>query len=299
MEPPIRIVNGLTVDVEDYFHAEALAGAVSREEWDSLESRVERNTRRVLEVLDRHQVLATFFILGWVAHRYPGVVREIQAAGHELGCHSYWHRLIYRLTPEEFRTDTLQAKQAIEDAAGKAVLGYRAPTFSVVRRSFWALDILAELGFQYDSSIFPIRHDHYGIPDYSRFPCRHQSKNGPSLTELPLSTFTLMGSNFPFGGGGYLRILPLCYTHFGFRRVNRAGMPVVVYFHPWELDPEHPRLGLGPRARFRHYTNLDKMKTRLGELLCTYAFAPLATLQEFMADSSKLSPRVSLTSSTV
>jgi polysaccharide deacetylase family protein (PEP-CTERM system associated) len=280
VEVSISIVNGLTVDVEDYFHAEALAGAASREEWDSLESRVERNTRRVLEVLDRHRVRATFFILGWVAYRYAGLVREIQTAGHELGCHSYWHRLVYRLTPQEFREDTLQAKKVIEDAAGEAVVGYRAPTFSVVRRSFWALDILAELGFQYDSSIFPVRHDRYGVPDYSRFPCRHQSQNGQSLTELPLSTFSLMGTNFPFGGGGYLRILPLRYTHFGFRRVNREWMPVVVYFHPWELDPEQPRLDLGARSRFRHYTNLDKMESRLDELLRTYAFAPLGKLPE-------------------
>jgi polysaccharide deacetylase family protein (PEP-CTERM system associated) len=209
-------------------------------------------------------------------------VREIQTAGHELGCHSYWHRLVYRLTPEEFREDTLRAKKAIEDAAGERVVTYRAPTFSVVRRSFWALDILAELGFQYDSSIFPVRHDRYGVPDYSRFPCRHQSENGQSLTELPLSTFSLMGTNFPFGGGGYLRILPLRYTHFGFHKVNCEEMPVVVYFHPWELDPDQPRLGLGPRSRFRHYTNLDKMETRIDELLRTYAFAPLSELPEHM-----------------
>lgn len=296
MEASISIVNGLTVDVEDYFHAEALAGAVSRKEWDSLESRVERNTRRVLEVLDRHQVRATFFILGWVAHRYAGLVREIQTAGHELGCHSYWHRLVYRLTPAEFREDTLQAKKVIEDAAGEAVVGYRAPTFSVVRRSFWALDILAELGFQYDSSIFPVRHDRYGVPDYSRFPCRHEGQNGQSLTELPLSTFSLMGTNFPFGGGGYLRILPLGYTHFGFRRVNREGMPVVVYFHPWELDPDQPRPNLGLRSRFRHYTNLDKMESRVDELLRTYAFAPLAKLPAHTrckTGSSTSSPRAS------
>jgi polysaccharide deacetylase family protein (PEP-CTERM system associated) len=266
--------------VEDYFHAEALARAVSREEWDSAESRVERNTRRVLELFDRHRVRGTFFVLGWVAHRYAGIVREIQAAGHEVGCHSYWHRPIYRLTPQEFHEDTLRAKKAIEDATGEAVLGYRAPTFSVIRQSLWALDILAELGFRYDSSIFPVRHDNYGIPDYSRFPCRHQSQNGHSLTELPLSTFTLMGTNFPFGGGGYLRILPLRYTHFGFHRVNRDGMPVVVYFHPWELDPEQPRLHLRARSRFRHYTNLQKMESRIDELLRTYPFAPLAELPE-------------------
>jgi polysaccharide deacetylase family protein (PEP-CTERM system associated) len=267
-----------------------LARAVSRREWDALESRVERNTRRVLELFARRQVRGTFFVLGWVAHRYPAIVREIHGAGHEVGCHSYWHRCIYRLTPEEFRADTLLAKKAIEDATGEAVLGYRAPTFSVVRRSLWALDILAELGFQYDSSIFPVRHDNYGIPDYSRFFCRHQSPNGESLTELPLSTFTVMGTNLPFGGGGYLRILPLRYTHFGFRRVNRDGKPVVVYFHPWEIDPDQPRLKLGPRARFRHYANLNKMEARVDELLRAYRFAPLAKLPELTAASSPPSP---------
>ncbi len=275
------VVNGLSVDLEDYFHAEALAGAVSRDDWDRLESRVAVNTHRVLELLDQYGARATFFVLGWVADRFGQLLREIRDAGHELACHSYWHRLIYRLSPEEFRQDTLRAKQAIEDAAGQRITGYRAPTFSITRRSFWALEILAELGFEYDSSIFPIHHDFYGIPDYSRTPRLECPANGRSLVELPLSTFRLLGANLPVGGGGYLRILPLAYTRFGFYRINQGERrPVIVYFHPWELDPEQPRLTVGPRSRFRHYTRLQCMVQRIAELLRRYHFVPLGELAQ-------------------
>ncbi len=281
-EAGTAITNGLSVDVEDYFHAEALAGCVRREDWDSFESRVVPNTHRVLDLLDRHKAHATFFVLGWVAERYPALVRDIRAAGHELGCHSYWHRLIYRLSPEEFREDTRRALGAIEDAAGERVAGYRAPTFSVVQSSFWALEILAELGFRYDSSIFPTHHDLYGVPDYSRFPCLHRGQNGRWLAEFPLSTFTLLGANFPVGGGGYLRILPLRYTRFGFHRINRLErQPVIVYFHPWEIDPGQPRLNVKRRSRFRHYTNLDRMESRIGDLLHRYRFSPLGELPQY------------------
>lgn len=283
------MVNGLSVDVEDYFHAEALAGVVSRDDWDRLESRVVGNTRRVLELLDRYGARATFFVLGWVADRFGFLLREIRGAGHELACHSYWHRLIYRLSPEEFRRDTLRAKHAIEEASGQRITGYRAPTFSITRRSLWALEILAELGFEYDSSIFPIHHDYYGFPDYSRALRLECPANGQSVVELPLSTFCLLGANLPVGGGGYLRILPLAYTRFGFRRINRdERRPVIVYFHPWELDPGQPRLGVGCRSRFRHYTRLQSMEQRIAELLCSYHFVPLSELARPLLSGSEV-----------
>jgi polysaccharide deacetylase family protein (PEP-CTERM system associated) len=271
------VPNAFSVDVEDYFHAEALAGCVRREDWDRLESRVARNTHLVLELLARYNVRATFFVLGWVAEKFPGLVREIAAAGHELACHSFYHRLIYKLSPAEFRDDTRRAKAAIEDAAGVPVFGYRAPTFSITARSLWALDILAEEGFRYDSSIFPTRHDLYGMPDFSRFAC------GPGaslpLAEFPMSTFRWLGRNWPFAGGGYLRILPLAYTLHGFRSVNQGeGKPVIVYVHPWEFDPEQPRFAAAARSRFRHYTNLAGMKQRVESLLARYTFVPVGAL---------------------
>lgn len=271
--------NGLSVDVEDYFHAEAVSATVTRERWDALESRVVLNTHRVLELLARRSVRATFFVLGWVAERFPALVREIHSAGHELGCHSYWHRLVYTLTPEEFREDTARAKRVIEDAAGVGVLGYRAPTFSLTHRSRWAVPILAELGFRYDSSIFPVRHDYYGIPDHPRFPLSLFAEHGVPLYEFPLSTWRLLGMNLPFGGGGYLRVLPWNYTRRALLHVNRSeGQPVIAYFHPWELDPEQPRFALPLRSRLRHYTNLHLMAGRVSTLLDHFQFVPLREL---------------------
>jgi polysaccharide deacetylase family protein (PEP-CTERM system associated) len=276
------LVNALTVDVEDYFHAEALAPCVKRDDWDSMPSRVVANTLRALELCARHSVRGTFFILGWVAERHPRLVREIQKAGHEIACHSYWHRLIYKLSPQEFREDTCRAKQVIEDAAGAPLQGYRAPTFSIVERSYWALEILYELGFRYDSSIFPVHHDFYGVPAYSRRPLRHPLANGSAMVEFPLSTFRLGAANFPVGGGGYLRIFPLRYTFFGVNRLHRRdGQPLILYFHPWEIDPEQPRLPLPAKSRFRHYTNLGRMEARIAALLQRYKFAPVCQLSEY------------------
>jgi polysaccharide deacetylase family protein (PEP-CTERM system associated) len=273
------ITNGLSVDVEDYFHAEAITGCLGRHKWDAMESRVVGNTHRVLDLLAEHNVRATFFILGWVGSKFPGLVREILSHGHEIGCHSYWHRLVYEMSPEEFREDTRQAKETLEAAAGVKVLGYRAPTFSVTKRSLWALEILGELGFCYDSSIFPTRHDFYGIPGHPRFSCRYGEGKSWNLIESPVSTWRMWGMNFPFGGGGYLRILPLFYTHCAFRRVNNhEGQPVIVYFHPWELDPDQPRIKVGLRAYLRHYTNLGSMRERIRGLLRRYEFVPLCDL---------------------
>jgi len=281
VKPIQPIKNGLSVDVEDYFHAEAIAAHVGRDRWDAMESRVVNNTKRVLDLLEEHRAHATFFVLGWVAERFPQLVRDIHARGHEIGCHSYWHRLIYRLSPEEFREDTRRAKHTIESAIGARVTGYRAPSFSITRDSLWALDILSELGFAYDSSIFPIRHDFYGIPGHPRFRSSYAQKGRASLVELPLSTVHVGNLNLPFAGGGYLRIFPFDYTRRAFRRVNEGEQqPAIVYFHPWEIDPQQPRLKLPLKSRFRHYTNLSGMKDRLTSLLQTYEFVPLHQLLE-------------------
>jgi polysaccharide deacetylase family protein (PEP-CTERM system associated) len=259
--------NVFSVDVEDYFHAETFSGIVERSQWESYESRVVNNTHRLLDLCSEMGVEGTFFVLGWVADRFPSLVRQIAARGHELACHSYWHRLIYKLDRKEFHDDSYRAKQAIEQASGSQVYGYRAPTYSIVMNSLWATDILAELGFTYDSSIFPIRHDRYGIADAPRFPFRIDTPSGP-LLEYPIATFRLWGStHFPFGGGGYLRLLPQWYNRLGFRRAQTEGLPVISYIHPWEIDPQQPRLHGGWKSRLRHYTNLGKTYTRVEQML--------------------------------
>lgn len=257
----------LSVDVEDYFQVEAFAGIVDRREWESFESRVEANTLRLLDLFDETGVKATCFILGWVAERYPGLVAEIVKRGHEPACHSYWHRLIYRLTPDEFREDTVRAKNCIEQAAGEPVYGYRAPSFSITERSSWAPEILADLGFRYDSSIFPVKHDVYGVPHAPRTPFRIETASGP-LDEYPMTTFRFgSGPNMPVAGGGYLRIFPYWYTSLGVRRAWKEGVPVITYVHPWEVDPEQPRINARLKSRVRHYTNLGKTAARLRKLI--------------------------------
>lgn len=264
----------LSVDVEDYFQVEAFAGSVDRESWDRWPSRVVANTQRVLDLFDQHDAKATFFFVGWVAARFPHLVREVQSRGHELACHSYWHRTVYSLSPDEFRRDTRQAKQAIEDAAGAAVNGYRAPSWSITKASLWALDILAEEGFTYDSSIYPIHHDLYGVPGAKRFPYTHTCGNGLKLREYPPATLRLLGTNFPVAGGGYLRIFPSACTELAFRTFEKSYRErVVVYLHPWELDPEQPRIGGPLKSRLRHYTNLRRMQAKLGGVLGRHSFA--------------------------
>lgn len=266
-----------SVDVEDYFHVEAFSDVVDRTAWESFSCRVEDNTRRLLDLADRHGIRGTFFILGWVAERYPKLVREIVARGHEPACHSYWHRLIYRLTPEEFAEDTATAKTAIEQAGGVAVRGYRAPSYSITADSLWALDILAGLGFTYDSSIFPIQHDVYGIPDAPRTPFRFMTPSGPIL-EFPITTFRLSGErNWPVGGGGYLRLLPFWYTRVGVVRASRQHVPIIVYVHPWEIDPSQPRLDGRLRSRVRHYTNLSTTEAKLERLFGLANFSTFAS----------------------
>lgn len=270
------LTNVFSVDVEDYFHVEAFSDIVSRDAWPSYSLRVEANTQRVLDLLDEHHVEATFFVLGWVAERMPHLVREIASRGHELACHSYWHRLIYKLSPQEFASDTFRAKEVIEQAAGQRVFGYRAPSYSVTRNSLWALEILTECGFTFDSSIFPIRHDVYGIPDAPRGPFQVATPSG-RLTEYPITTFRMgAGPNFPVGGGGYLRLLPFWYTRLGALRAAAENVPLIAYVHPWEVDPDQPRLPGRPRSRLRHYTNLSRMHARLDALLRLGTFTSFA-----------------------
>jgi polysaccharide deacetylase family protein (PEP-CTERM system associated) len=265
--PGASSTNVLSVDVEDYFHVEAFSDVVDRSAWERYSSRVEANTHRLLDLLDEHAIEGTFFILGWVADRFPRLVQEIVRRGHEPACHSYWHRLVYRLSPDEFRADTRRAKDAIEQAAGAVVVGYRAPSYSITEQSLWALDILAEAGFEYDSSIFPIRHDTYGLPAGPRHPVRVATSAGP-IVEFPITTFRWVSKqNLPVGGGGYLRLLPFWYTRLGVERAAADGVPLIVYVHPWEIDPEQPRLSGRLRSRVRHYTNLSKMDARLRRLL--------------------------------
>jgi polysaccharide deacetylase family protein (PEP-CTERM system associated) len=274
------MLNAMTVDVEDYFHVSAFAGVVSQSQWLSYESRICRNTERMLDVLDEAGVRATFFVLGWVAEQFPDLVKRIHRAGHELASHSYDHGLVYAKTPEEFRDDLRRAKAAIEDASGVAVVGYRAPSYSVVERSLWALDVLVSEGYSYDSSIYPIRHDRYGIPTWPRHIHRVERAGG-SLWELPGSTVRYMGMNLPMGGGGYFRLLPYDWTRMGIRRLNeQEGRPAIFYLHPWELDPDQPRLNAGALSRFRHYTNLDQTEPRLRRLLRDFQFGAISQVLE-------------------
>jgi polysaccharide deacetylase family protein (PEP-CTERM system associated) len=272
------IVNALTIDVEDYFQVSAFDAVVTRESWGDRESRVVANTDRILDLLAAHDVKGTFFVLGWVADRFPALVRRIADQGHEVASHSYWHRLVYDLTPDQFREDVRLAKRAIEDAAGAAVHGYRAPSFSITARSLWALDVLAEEGHSYDASTFPIRHDRYGIPGGPRHPYRVRCGGG-ALIEAPASTTQLAGLTLPIAGGGYFRLLPYAWTRRGIERVNRdEGQPAIFYLHPWEVDPGQPRLPAGRLTRFRHYFNLHRTASRLEELLRQFPFGRLGDI---------------------
>jgi polysaccharide deacetylase family protein (PEP-CTERM system associated) len=264
----------LSVDVEDYFQVEAFTRQVSRDEWDRWPSRVVANTRRALDLCDSAGASGTFFVLGWVARKFPALVREIQARGHELACHSFWHRPVCSLTPESFREDLRESCDAIAQASGVRVIGFRAPSWSITPESLWAFDILAEEGFVYDASIFPIRHDLYGHPGGQRFPHQIQTARG-ELTEFPSATVQIFGSNIPAAGGGYLRILPFSFTRWALRRIEQEdGRAVVVYFHPWEIDPDQPRISAPWKSRFRHYTNLHRMEPRLRTLLGMHRFQP-------------------------
>jgi polysaccharide deacetylase family protein (PEP-CTERM system associated) len=274
--PDLAQVNAFTVDVEDYFHVAALAPAIPRDSWSRREYRVERSTECLMELLAERGVHGTFFVLGWVAERSPGLVRRIAAAGHEIACHGYSHELIYRQSREAFREETARSKGLLEEATGRAVLGYRAASFSIVRDSLWALDELIDLGFHYDSSIFAIRHDRYGIPDASPVPGRITAPSGRSILEFPMAPASFFGLKIPVTGGGYFRIFPYRLTLAGLRSINAAGRPFAFYLHPWEIDPGQPRVAVGMLSRFRHYTNLTRCQDRLRRLLTEFEFSPMA-----------------------
>jgi polysaccharide deacetylase family protein (PEP-CTERM system associated) len=273
------MINAISIDVEEYFHPSEVQGFAPVRSWPCLPSRIAAQTDAVLELLDRHSVVATFFVLGWIAERHPRVVREIVRAGHEIGCHSYAHQLVYALTPNQFREDTLRAVAVIESAGGVRPRLYRAPSYSITNDSLWALEILMECGFEYDSSIVPIAHDRYGIPGFTRIPRMIQTSVG-SILEVPVATVEL-GENriFPVGGGAYLRILPYRYTAAGLRRINqREKRPACIYFHPWELDSEQPRLTSELIPRLRTYTGLHGMRKKLERLMTDFRFSNLSSV---------------------
>ena len=270
-------VNGFTVDVEDWYQVADFDAVLPFDAWDRYESRVTRNTEAVLSLLEEHGVKGTFFVLTWNAERHPEVVRRIHDAGHEIATHGYAHRIVYEQTPAEFRGDVERAKKTLEDLIGEPVLGYRAPSFSFTRDSLWAPDVLLELGFHYDSSVFPVRDALYGLPDAERFPYVIRERDGRKLIEFPITTVSVLGRNLPLGGGAYLRVLPYLYMRWGMRRVNRAeGRSALVYVHPWEIDPGQPRLKTaGKRGFSSHYVNLGRTEAKLRRLLRDFRFAPL------------------------
>jgi polysaccharide deacetylase family protein (PEP-CTERM system associated) len=273
-----QVVNAMTIDVEDYFHVSVFDGVLPRSRWDSMESRVCQNTERLLAIFRQYQTRATFFVLGWVATRFPELVRRIAAEGHEIASHGFAHRLIYDQTRAAFQDDVRRAKAVLEDTCGHAVNGYRAPSYSITPRSLWALDVLLEEGYRYDSSIFPIRHDRYGIPVSERQPYAIDRPSG-RLIEVPASTTTVGPWNLPIAGGGYFRILPYRWTRWGIGRVNRReGRPAVFYLHPWEIDAAQPRLAASRLSRFRHYRNLRKTEERLRRLLTDFRFDTVDSL---------------------
>ena len=261
------IKNAMSIDVEDYFQVSAFAPHIRREDWDSLPCRVERNIDVILGLLDEADAKATFFTLGWIAERYPQVVRRIVDGGHELASHGYGHQRASDLTPEQFRDDITRAKRILEDLGGVAIRGYRAPSFSINRKNWWAVSELENAGYVYSSSIYPVKHDHYGMPDAPRFPHRPNGEQG--ILELPPTTVPLMGRNLPAAGGGWFRLLPYSMSRWMLRRVNAQDhAPCMFYFHPWEVDAGQPRqAGLSAKTRFRHYVNLQRMPGRLRQLL--------------------------------
>ncbi len=264
------ITNVMSVDVEDYFQVGAFEHTIPRDAWEQWPCRVEANVERILALFARHGIHATFFTLGWIAERYPGVVRAIVAAGHELASHGYGHQRVGDLSPSAFREDVSRAKALLEDLSGVSVAGYRAPSFSIGSSNLWALDVLAEAGYRYSSSIYPIAHDHYGMPEAPRFPYRPASC--PALLEIPPTTVPLAGRNWPAAGGGYFRLLPYTASRWLIGRVNRLERrPAMFYFHPWEIDPEQPRVSGAPlKSRFRHYVNLNRMEDKLDRLCADF-----------------------------
>ena len=282
------IRNALTVDVEDWYHVAAFAPYIERSSWGSFKSRVKANTEGLLDLFDEHDARATFFVLGWVAEREPAVVKAIRARKHEVACHGYSHELVYRQTPEVFREETHRAKCILEDITGEPVFGYRASTYSITRQSLWALDILLDEGFVYDSSIFPVRHPQYGIPDAPRSPGRIATPLGRQIVEFPLSTMSVGKWAIPVAGGGYFRLFPYRWSRAALSRINeREQKPFIFYLHPWEIDEGQPRVKASFVARFRHYNNITRCAARLKSLLTDFRFTSAA---DVLASAGLLQP---------
>lgn len=283
------MLNALTIDVEDYFHVSAFEKCISCDEWEDMPRRVEANTNRVMDILDECALKATFFVLGWVAERHPELVRRMSKEGHEVCCHGFSHQRITAMTQQEFADDLDRSKKLLQDLSGQEVAGYRAPSYTITARTIWALDTLVEAGFKYDSSIFPIHHDIYGMPDADRFIHRIQRESG-SLLEFPPTTFQLKlpgkELNLPVSGGGYLRLLPVSWISAAFKKTNGFGHPCVLYFHPWEIDPGQPRIKAPLKSRFRHYLNLARTESKLRSLFGAHSFAPMRQVfDEVMPDA--------------
>lgn len=272
-------INALTVDVEDYFHVAAFADKVSPENWSSYQLRVEQNTLRLLDLFEKHDTSATFFTLGWVAERVPDLVREIADRGHEVACHGYSHQLIYKQDRSVFYDETRRAKEILESIINKEVTGYRAASYSITGKSLWALDMLVELGFKYDSSMVPVHHDLYGIPDLPRQPHVADTPAGKQIVEFPPTTLSLPGLNIPVAGGGYFRLYPYWFSKYALKWVNSHDkLPFIFYLHPWEVDPDQPRMDGRWFSRFRHYNNLSKCYGRLEKLLNDFEFTTAANV---------------------
>jgi polysaccharide deacetylase family protein (PEP-CTERM system associated) len=274
----MKITNAMTVDVEDYFQVSAFEPHISKQQWDVLPHRVAANTNKILDLFAAHGVKATFFTLGWVAERYPELIKRIVAEGHELACHGYQHIRVTEQTPEQFRADVIKSKTILEDIGGTAVIGYRAASYSINTSNLWALDILQQLDFAYSSSIYPVQHDLYGIPDAPRF--MYQPIAGQDFKEIPISTLRLGNKNRPCGGGGFFRLYPYAISKLAFQHLNqREQQACIFYCHPWEIDPEQPRqTGLSLKTRFRHYLNLNKMEQRITHLLNDFAWDTMANV---------------------
>lgn len=286
MSSKLPVRNAMTVDVEDYFHVAAFSDVISRDDWGTMEYRAEANTQKLLELFAERSIQATFFILGWIAQRSPALVRSIHAAGHEIACHGMSHELIYQQTPQQFARETRDSKALLEEITGAPVYGYRAASWSITRQSLWALDVVHELGFLYDSSIFPIRHDRYGIPDAPQRPGVMRTPNGRQIVEFPPSTAKMLGLRVPVAGGGYFRLLPYWLTRLGLRQINQEEQQAFIfYLHPWEVDPDQPPVRANVLSRFRHYTNLRKTQERLRRLVAEFQFT---TVRNVLADTGLL-----------
>ena len=283
----MAVLNALTVDVEDWFHVSLFRKYIKRSEWTDLESTVVPNVCKILNLFARYNVKATFFILGWVAEHYPEVVIAIKEQGHEIASHGYAHQMVFEQSKNEFHHDVKTSMEILESISGVKVKGYRAPSYSITRLSLWAIESLVELGIEYDSSIFPIKHDVYGIEDAPRFPFKLTVIDKGSLTEFPVSTTKIFGKNIPIAGGGYLRLWPYWFFKRGIEQVNNEGKPTIIYFHPWELDPQLPRFKVGRMKHLRHYGNLVLMEQRIESLLQFFRFGTVEqVLQQFKVDET-------------